>query len=107
MALELPRRSHPEPPGGASLAAVTRRAIRIVLLAAIAGIAALRGFRGERLLWLVIVVAWAAALPYLVRTVWRATSSLERRVRWAVTAGSALLLLAGFAFAAGRVLGAF
>jgi Na+(H+)/acetate symporter ActP len=85
-----PRRSR------SALGTSTRWLIRGVLLAAIFLIAIQRGFVGQELVGVGLAVLWAAALPFLLRLVWKATAGREGWVRYTLIALAAALLLAAF-----------
>ncbi|HVS15211.1 MAG TPA: hypothetical protein VMV46_14880, partial [Thermoanaerobaculia bacterium] len=79
-----------------ALGGSTRWLIRGVLVAAIFVIALQRGFVGQELLGVALAVLWAAALPLLLRLVWRATAGREGWQRYTLVALAAALLLAAF-----------
>ena len=76
----------------------TRILFRALVIAAIFAMAVLRGFETARLIGLALALAWALALPYLLRFVWRATDGQTAWLRYAVTGGAGAILLLGFAF---------
>ncbi|HVS62301.1 MAG TPA: hypothetical protein VMT85_02235 [Thermoanaerobaculia bacterium] len=92
--MELPR---PDPPRQRSaLGASTRWLIRLVLIAAIFAVAIERGLVGDELYGVALAVVWAAALPFLLRLVWRATRGREPWQRYTLMAIAAAVLLAAF-----------
>jgi hypothetical protein len=93
MELDRPERRRRPP---STLASSTRWLIRLVLVAAIFALAIERGLVGEQLYGVVLAVAWAASLPFVLRLVWRVTAGRLDWQRYTLMAIAAVVLLAAF-----------